>query len=145
MWPRCSKTGYPPCSVVSTTRVYSAGASARPYGTADALAADQLDGLRDLLREASRSGAERDRRMRRRLRDAHDPGRLEAVEDRGVLRQGDPADRLVQVVQIRVDRAALEVDQLVARDREVGAQLDERQHPALPGLDAVAGGRRRAA
>ena len=84
------------------------------------------------------SVAERDRGMGGRLGDADDAGRLEAVEDRGVLGQRDPADGLVEIVEVGVDRASLEVDQLVTRHLEVGAQLDERQYAALPRLDTVA-------
>ena len=105
--------------------------SRRISSTAFATCSGKLPGLR----------AERDRRMRGGLCDADDPRGLEAVEDGRVLGQRDAPHRLVEIVEVDVDRTALEVDQLVARHLEVGAQLDERQHAPLLRLDAVAGRR----
>ena len=83
--------------------------------------------------------------MRRRLGDPDDARGLVAVEDDSVLGLGDAVDRAVEIVEVGVDGAPLEVDQLVARHREPRAQLDERQHAALARHDAVARRRRQPA
>ena len=59
------------------------------------------------------------------------------MEDGDVLGVGDAAGGLVERVEVDVVGAALEVAQLGARDREVGAQLDQRQHAAAEGADAL--------
>ena len=73
--------------------------------------------------------------MGRGLVDALDAARRVAVEDRGVLRVGDAGGGVDQGLELRVFRAALDRVHLLARELEVGAQLDQRQHLPPGGLD----------
>ena len=59
------------------------------------------------------------------------PGGLVAVEDGDVLAQGDLAHGLVELGQVGVVGAAVDVVELDPRDLELGAQLDEGEDLAL--------------
>ena len=85
------------------------GPSASPYGPVDAGREQALDGLGDVARVALAVVAERDRLVRRRLGDAGDAGRRPAVEDRGVLGDGDAVRGLVERVEVDVLGAAVGV------------------------------------
>jgi hypothetical protein len=75
--------------------------------------------------------------MRRRLRDPSDPGGVETVAHRAVLRRSDPLSGLVEALEVGVCGAPVSGAQLGARHAEAGAQLDERQHAPLVGADTV--------
>ena len=77
--------------------------------------------------------------MRRGLGDAADAGCLVAVEDREVLADRDLAHRLVELVEVRVGRAAVDVVELDAGDLEFGTQLEEWEHPPLCGHQPFGG------
>ena len=68
-----------------------------------------------------------------------DPGGGEALEDDQVLGHRDPRGGGVERVEVDIGGAAVEVAQLVAGHRERSSQLDELEHAALAGLDALDG------
>src|SRR5712691_5766933 len=80
--------------------------------------------------------------MRGGLVDALDAAGRVAVEDRGVLGEGDAGRGVEQRLELGVLRSALDRVHLLARELEVGAQLDERHGLPPRGLDVR---RRRAA
>ena len=69
--------------------------------------------------------------MRGALGDPLDLPRPVAVEDGGVLGQGDAASRLLEPGEVEVAGAALGVVDLAALHGEVGAQLHQGEDPAL--------------
>src|SRR5262245_146425 len=73
--------------------------------------------------------------MHGRLVDALDATGRVAVEDRGVLGEGDASGRVDQGLQLRVLGSALDSVHLLARQLEVRAQLDQRQCLAAGSLD----------
>src|SRR5215470_2091586 len=79
--------------------------------------------------------------MRGGLLDALDAAGRVAVEDRGVLGESDAGRGVDQGLKIWVPRSALDRVHLLARELEVGAQLDEGQRLPPRGFDV---GRRRA-
>src|SRR5262245_20451644 len=80
--------------------------------------------------------------MRRRPIDALDAAGGVAVEDRGVLGVGDPAGRVDERLELRIFGSALDGVDLLTRELEIRAQLDEGHGLPARGLDAL--GRRAA-
>ena len=108
----------------------------QPVGPGDAVAQQQLDGARDAARVVVEGLAAHDRLVRRARRDALDAGLRPGVEDGRVLGVDDALRRGVQRREVDVLGAAIARAQLLARDLEARAQLDQRQHHAAVGLDA---------
>ena len=75
--------------------------------------------------------------MRRCLADTGDRA-VPAVKHSDVLRHGELVCGPVERTQVAVVGAAIDVAQLLARELEVRAQLDQRQHPPLKPEDPVA-------
>jgi hypothetical protein len=59
------------------------------------------------------------------------------VHHGGVLGDGDPVGRGVKVAEIWVECAAIVVAKLSERNREIGAQLDQREYSPLETIDTV--------
>ena len=106
-------------------------ADGQPVGSVDPGLAERVHRLGHRVGVLRHVLAVHDRRMRGALGDALDPAGPVAVEDRHVLPDGDLAHRLVQLVEIDVDGAAVGVVQLHPRDLELGPELDQGQDPPL--------------
>jgi hypothetical protein len=113
------------------------GAEREPVGTVDSGLEEYFHGLGHVPGIGVEVVAQLNRRMRRSLRDPGDPGGVEAVTHRAVLRTSDPLRGLVEAREVGVCCAPVGVAQLRARHAEGGAQLDERQHAPLVRPDAV--------
>src|SRR5262245_8106226 len=103
----------------------------QPVRAVDTGAEEQLDCLRDVPRIALAVLAERNRRVRRRLRDADDARVLPTVENDAVLGRRQSACRLVERAEVDIARAAVDVTQLLELDAERGEELRERKHAPL--------------
>ncbi len=113
------------------------GPERHPIRAGDAVAQQQLDRTSDERRVAVGVAAERPT-IEGYLGDARDDG-VVAVEDGGAFGDRDLMRGAIERLEVDVVRAAVGVAQLVARQREVGAQFDQRQDAALQGGHAVGG------
>lgn len=105
---------------------------ASAYGPSTPGSAQRVDRLRDGARVGGGVLAERAPRVRRHVGDPGDAGVGPAVEHGTGLDPGDPASGRVELVELGVGRAAFDVVDLGARQRERHADLHQREHPPLP-------------
>ena len=106
-----------------------AGVDGEPVGAADPGLPQVVDRLRHDLGVLLHVGPDGDGMVRALLGDAEDAGRGVAVEHRRVLGQRDLAHRLVELRQVDVAGPAVRVVELLARDRKVRSELDQRERP----------------
>ena len=107
------------------------GRDGKAVGPADPCLPQDVDRARDRGRVAVHVGVEPDPGVTTGLGHSGDAGGSIAVEHSLILGQREATRRVVEGGEIDVARASLDVVELTARQREVGAHLDERQDDSL--------------